>query len=153
MYNCFDIAKKFIELSLSDGISMTPMKLLKLTYISHGYYLAFTNKPLFDNKIEAWQYGPVIPDLYHIIKRTNFQDKDYNILEMYSNKSLLKEDNKFISVIWNAYKKFDGGQLSSKTHESGTPWDKVYNGESFKVINNQIIKEYYKNKIDARKVQ
>ena len=149
MYNCFDIAKKFIELSKKDSSEMTPMKLLKLTYIAHGYYLAFTDKPLFSNNVEAWKYGPVIPDLYHIVKRTDFSENDFNFIEMFSDSKLSKGDDKFIESVWNAYKKFDGGQLSSKTHEEGTPWAKTYNGQFSTKIDNELIKEYYKTKVNA----
>ena len=40
------------------------MSLLKLVYISHGWNLEMRNEPLVQNRIEAWQYGPVIPDVY-----------------------------------------------------------------------------------------
>ncbi|MBE7653709.1 DUF4065 domain-containing protein [Tenacibaculum finnmarkense] len=149
MYNCFDIAKKFVYLSQKEGVSMSAMKLLKLTYIAHGYYLAFSEKPLFSNSIEAWKYGPVIPDLYHIIKRVDFSSNDFNYIEMYSQNNLSKDDDKFIEAVWNAYKKFDGGQLSSKTHQDGTPWDKTYNGQAFTKINDGLIKEYYQKKING----
>ncbi|MEX6626084.1 Panacea domain-containing protein [Tenacibaculum salmonis] len=149
MYNCFDIAKKFVYLSKEEDISMTPMKLLKLTYIAHGYYLAFSEKPLFSNTIEAWKYGPVIPDLYHIIKRVDFSSNDFNFIEMYSQNNLSKDDDKFIEAVWNAYKKFDGSQLSSKTHEKNTPWDKTFNGQVFTKINDGLIKEYYQNKVNG----
>ena len=60
MYNCFDIAKKIIELSKKDNVSIDPMKLLKLVYIA---LWCFSEKPLIINKVEAWKYGPVIPEL------------------------------------------------------------------------------------------
>ena len=149
MYNCFDIAKKFLELSKSEGQIMTPMKLLKLTYIAHGYYLAFTEKPLFSNNVEAWKYGPVIPELYHIVKRVNFSGNDFSFIEMYSTNKISKVDGRFLSSVWDAYKKFDGGQLSSKTHEEETPWAKTYNGHFSTKIDNELIKQYYKTKINA----
>lgn len=151
MYNCFDIANYFVELAKKDGQVIGPMKLLKLTYIAHGYYLAFTDKPLFDNKIEAWKYGPVIPDLYHIIKRTKFSDSENNLLEMYSNNTIKSEDDKFLKAVWGAYKNLSGVQLSSLTHKEGTPWQKVYNGDYFKEIDDEIIKSCYKQMIHERK--
>lgn len=33
-YNCFDIAKEFLKLAKSNGETLSPMKLLKLTYIA-----------------------------------------------------------------------------------------------------------------------
>lgn len=144
MYNCFDIAKKLLELSKKEGSSMGTMKLLKLTYITHGWYLCFRDKPLFENDVQAWKYGPVIPELYHVIKRFGVGNVDLDLIELYSENELDENDAEFIKIIFNAYKKFTGLQLSSKTHEIGTPWEKVYDGHFYKVIDNSIIKDYYK---------
>ncbi len=40
------------------------MKLHKLLYYAAGWHLGFTGEPLFDEDIEAWQYGPVVPSIY-----------------------------------------------------------------------------------------
>ena len=45
-----------------DGISN--LKLQKLVYYSQGLYLAMQGEPLFDEPIEAWDRGPVVPALY-----------------------------------------------------------------------------------------
>lgn len=143
MYNCFDIAKKLLELAKKEGYAVSTMKLLKLTYIVHGWYLAFFDKPLFKNEVQAWQYGPVIPELYHVIKRFGTSNVQLETISIYAENNLNDEDEKFIGVIWNAYKKFNGLQLSTKTHEEGTPWDKVYKGKFHTPIDNITIKNYY----------
>jgi uncharacterized phage-associated protein len=38
----------------------TAMKLQKLVYYSQAWHLAWTEQPLFKDKIEAWCNGPVI---------------------------------------------------------------------------------------------
>lgn len=45
---------------------MTVMKLQKLTYYSQAWHLVWTEKPLFDNRIEAWANGPVVRELYNL---------------------------------------------------------------------------------------
>ena len=63
------VASYFVELADERGAGpFTPMQLLKLTYIAHGYSLGLQSTPLIENKVEAWKFGPVIPDLYHSIK-------------------------------------------------------------------------------------
>ena len=47
------IANYFIDLS-SKGLTL--MQLLKLSYISHGFTLAFLDKPLADEYAEAWTH-------------------------------------------------------------------------------------------------
>lgn len=152
MYNCFDISKEFLKLAKDDGNGIDTMKLLKLTYIAHGYYLGFFGKPLIENEVQAWKYGPVIPELYHVIKRFGNGRVDADIIDLYSENKINDTEKDFLKLIWNAYKKNNGLQLSSKTHEKGTPWDQVYEeGVSNKVIDNQIIEKYYKNFINERR--
>jgi len=40
------------------------MKLEKLVYYSQAWSLVWDEKPLFENRIEAWANGPVVPELY-----------------------------------------------------------------------------------------
>ncbi|RYE90398.1 MAG: DUF4065 domain-containing protein [Cytophagaceae bacterium] len=67
-YDAVAIANYFIQKSLDTGVEVTPMKLLKLVYISHGWSLALLNEPLINEAVEAWTYGPVIPSLYQELK-------------------------------------------------------------------------------------
>jgi uncharacterized phage-associated protein len=63
-YECDLIANELLSLSARDTAPLTVMKLLKLVYIAHGWYLAFADKPLISEKVEAWDYGPVRASAY-----------------------------------------------------------------------------------------
>ena len=63
------VANELIELAKQEGRAFTPLQLLKLVYIAHGWMLGLRQKPLIRDRIEAWKYGPVIPALYHDLKR------------------------------------------------------------------------------------
>lgn len=43
---------------------MSAMKLQKLVYYSQSWSLVWDERPLFEERIEAWANGPVCPDLY-----------------------------------------------------------------------------------------
>ena len=43
---------------------MTAMKLEKLVYYSQAWSLAWDDAPLFDDVIQAWANGPVVPALF-----------------------------------------------------------------------------------------
>src|SRR5713226_3390078 len=62
------VANELIRLASEDGKSLTPLQIIKLTYIAHGWMLGLYQRPLVVDQIEAWKYGPVIPDLYHAMK-------------------------------------------------------------------------------------
>ena len=54
------------EEDVGDGISN--LKLQKLLYYCQGTYLAIKGTPLFEHPIEAWEHGPVVPEVYHQYK-------------------------------------------------------------------------------------
>lgn len=67
-YKAIDIAKKLIKMADDDiangGDNITNLKLQKLLYYQQGYHLAAFDTPLFDESVEAWIYGPVVPVVY-----------------------------------------------------------------------------------------
>lgn len=60
MANVFDVAQYILE----KAGSMTAWKLQKLVYYSQAWSLVWDERPLFNERIEAWANGPVCPDLY-----------------------------------------------------------------------------------------
>jgi uncharacterized phage-associated protein len=60
MANVFDVGQYILR---KQG-QMTTMKLQKLVYYSQAWSLVWDEKPLFDERIEAWASGPVVPQLY-----------------------------------------------------------------------------------------
>ncbi len=64
-----DVANYFIFKAQEEGQELlSNLKLQKLVYYAQGIYLAEYGIPLFDDKIIAWQYGPVVPELYRKYK-------------------------------------------------------------------------------------
>ena len=47
---------------------MSNLELQKILYLAHMFHLGRTGQPLVFERFEAWDYGPVIPDLYHRVK-------------------------------------------------------------------------------------
>lgn len=60
MVNVFDAAAYILE---KQG-QMITLKLQKLVYYSQAWSLVWDERPLFDEKIEAWSNGPVVRDLF-----------------------------------------------------------------------------------------
>lgn len=47
---------------------ITQMQLHKLLYYVQGWSLAAFGEPAFDSRVEAWQHGPVVPDVYPLFR-------------------------------------------------------------------------------------
>lgn len=128
------IANFFLEVAEAAGESVTPMKLQKLVYYAHGWHVGFTGKTLIDESVEAWQYGPVIPSLYHEFKKygsspikSKATDLDTSCFEFVDVKSPQEEPiKKFLASVWKSYGKYPGTKLSEMTHAEGSPWAKTW---------------------------
>jgi uncharacterized phage-associated protein len=148
------VANFFIKKALDEGREMTLMKLIKLAYISHGWYLGITGESLLPEQVQAWQYGPVVPGIYQDFKRhgdKSIFELEYDVetssYPMVSNPDVIA----FLDKIWEVYGALNALQLSSLTHQIDTPWDKIWNkghGKDIKSvpIPNDALKLYYQNK-------
>jgi len=163
MYPALAIAASFVENSLFTGIQLTPMKLVKLTYIAHGYYLAFNDgKPLLREAVQAWKYGPVVPPVYEEYKVFGRQHITEVKIPFHIGSDGKKSEYElpldigvFILNVADAYKEHTGLDLSTLTHRPGTPWDKVnsqHGGDMPRnvIIPNNIIEAHYKDLINER---
>ena len=146
-----DIANVFLDLA-----DIKKTRLIKLCYIAYGYYLALKDKKgafsddikqgrLFFDRIEAWQYGPVMPLLYAVYDYKTEQGFEFPFCD---NKEINKEIKEFIKVIWEAYGEYSAKELIYLTHKKGTPWDRTYDVYDWsKEIEDDIILKYYKDLI------
>lgn len=48
--------------------SISNLKLQKILYLAHMYHLGLNDAPLISGHFEAWDYGPVQPEIYHRVK-------------------------------------------------------------------------------------
>lgn len=150
-YNPTTIANYFIKKYAEKG-NLTPMKLIKLTYISYGWYLALTDNQerLTDESPLAWDFGPVFPSLYESLKgygRSVIKDKIPNRID---DDSITPDDKKFLDKIWNLYGRYDGIYLSALTHTNGTPWRNVYIKGANAAISDDDIYKYYKTQLKPK---
>lgn len=160
MSSSISVANYFINKAImTQGADLTPMKLLKLVYIAHGWHRAFFGQNLINDEIEAWRYGPVIPQLYDQIKKygkgqiTSFLNggvigDQYNPFPAQDTQALLDQ-------VWNSYGSLDGLQLSALTHQQNTPWDETWkecggNPWAGATIPNDRIEQHYRELLSAR---
>ena len=152
------ISNYFIQKSMNDGSELTPMKLVKLAYLAHGWHLALSEgdgEPLLSEFVYAWKYGPVVRSVYNMFKEygksriSSFHVDSEGKIPSVSNDNI----KTLLDKIWETYKSYSGPQLSTLTHESGSPWDTVWNVDGGKhrldaIIPNQLIRDYYRQKIN-----
>jgi uncharacterized phage-associated protein len=112
MANVFDVAQ-YILTKL--GV-ITTWKLQKLCYYSQAWSLVWDEKPLFNERIEAWANGPVVPELY------NKHKGSYYITKIDGDPGRLNQQQiETIDVVIEVYGDKTSAWLSELTHNEA-PW-------------------------------
>jgi uncharacterized phage-associated protein len=138
-YSPATIANNFLWLGEKENIPITPMMLQKLVYFAYGWSLALLERKLFEEPIQAWRHGPVIPSIYYEFQRygprpidtfATQTDVDCNTGEIagVGYPAVDASDTDILSIIqsvWKNYKHRSAWDLSHITHEEGSPWSKA----------------------------
>lgn len=149
------VANYFLKKATSDSRAITPMQLIKLVYIAHGWHLGYFNNPLINERVEAWTYGPVIRSLYGELKKYGKSGVTSPLPTptLFSRHPKIEgETAELLDSVWRTYARFSGIELSTMTHRSGTPWDTAWNERGGKAIDCMEIPDadilaHYKEKI------
>src|SRR5579863_6095134 len=140
MATVFDVAD-YILSRLGD---MSAMKLQKLVYYSQAWSLAWTDRPLFEDEIEAWMKGPVVPALYQKHKGTFLVTTGFFGGHV---ENLTPEEKDVINRVLDFYGPRDPQWLSGLTHLE-SPWKQARVGldpeeRGNSVISKEAMLEYY----------
>lgn len=140
MPSSIDVAEYFLLLE-GDGGEISNLKLQKLVYYAQGFSLALLGEPLFDEPIEAWMHGPVVPGLYHRFNKYGSNpippSSEFDV-------SVLSRDQKrLIEEVFDVYGQYSAWKLRQLTHEED-PWrDNYVEGVLSREIPKDEMKRYF----------
>jgi Uncharacterized phage-associated protein len=155
-YPSSSIANYFLERAAQEGRALTPMQLLKLVYIAHGWHLGYTGDALISDEVQAWRHGPVIKALYDRLR----QFGGGAVRGLVTNgpfgglpPAVGPEVVPMLEGVWRNYSRFSGMELSDMTHRPDTPWSIAWHLQGgkqtlFAPIDNELIRDHYRRKID-----
>ena len=140
-----DVAAFFIDLAQKQnehgmGDLATNMRVNKLLYFAQGWHLARYGRPLFDAPLEAWQYGPVVPEVYN--RYNAFGAQGIIIADTPDESAFTREEYALLLDVATEYDNLSTGALMRITHEAGAPWSRVSHKDK-EQIPLQSIKEHF----------
>ncbi len=153
IYTATHLANYFIDnLRYVDNI-----RLNKLVYLSFGVAVALDGRKLFNEDIQAWRFGPVIPSIYHEFKKygyggvkemSSIQDPVTNEIFFPEIESTDTDALQVLKAVKEEYGEISLTDLIGIVHDKGSPWDSFYN-ETKKNINigTDTIKKYFKEEM------
>lgn len=145
-YKALDIAKKLICLAQNDepngGELLTNLKLQKLLYYQQGFHLAFFGTPLFEEHVESWMYGPVVPSVYDEYSKYGSASLPVTTQAI----TLTDDEERLFNEVFDAYREFSAIGLMNKTH-SERPWIEAVPHDRGTVITQDSMKAYFLTQI------
>lgn len=156
-YDVLDISRYIIGYSNIKDYGISNLKLQKILYFVQAYFLIQTGLPCFKEKIEAWDFGPVVPVAYKEFKK--FAGMDIPTMNYYivfnknvsldvkcaefENDFISGEDKVLINKVVDKFSKYSATDLVNLTQHQ-TPWIDAINPKQNGEITKESILEYFK---------
>lgn len=119
MVAAVSVANWFVN-NLTDpeaGSVVTHLQVQKLLYFAQAWHMMVLDRPLFDDDMEAWPHGPVVPSVWH-----NFKEYSWNpIPPGGSSEGIDDESTVVLQQVLDAYGGFGAKKLEAMTHAE-RPW-------------------------------
>ncbi len=124
-YTADEVADAIIAFGLDHGDYVSNLRLQRLLYYMQGWYLALHGEPLFDDRIEAWMNGPVVPTVFRRFKP--FGHRPLEVPVTYDDLPAALVEH--IRDVWDAYGDSSGYHLE-RMSMSEPPWQNARVGVS-----------------------
>lgn len=155
-YNVLDVCRYVINFSNDKDYGISNLKLQKVLYFIQAYFLISANKKCFNERIEAWDFGPVVPEAYREYKQFGSGDiptvsfvvdfDEENIwdskVQQYKDDVIKIEDKSLIDAVVDKFSDYSATDLVSITHRQA-PWKEAYQQGRNNEITTNAIKEYF----------
>jgi uncharacterized phage-associated protein len=145
------VADYLIRFSHEHGNLVSNLALQKLVYYAQAWHLALKDNPLFDDKIEAWVHGPVVPSVYHRFKKHRWNP----IPDQPDDPGLGKSVKDHLDEVMEVYSGFSASQLELMTHKE-LPWkeargDIAMDDPSTAEISHASMKAFYRARAESER--
>ncbi|MEH0195157.1 type II toxin-antitoxin system antitoxin SocA domain-containing protein [Caulobacter sp. CCNWLY153] len=152
-----EVGNAILAVARREGFALSNLPFNKIVYFAHAWYLAHYGEPLVDSGFEAWQYGPVHPQIYRQMRQYGDQVITgwLTRIDLDTGEDVpveVKLDERAMAHI-EQMTRFYGCKsaywLVQKTHEPGAPWDQVWTAAEEKpvpgmVIPDSVTEAYYR---------
>lgn len=129
---------------------LTHLKIQKLLYFADGVNLAINDKPLFEEKIYAWQHGPVVKDVYKILSKYGRDEIPFDSANFEKIKRMNENEelHNLLVMVYDSYAGYTAWQLREKSHVVGGPWQITVDTVGMqKEIKTDLIRNYFQKNI------
>lgn len=137
-YNAASVAHYIVNKCISDNCPISNLQLQKILFLCQCDYFKNKDTMLISDDFEAWQYGPVVPDVYREYSLWG----GMRINSQYDGKiEICEEDARLIDPVIESKRRLYPWDLVEITHRDDSPWAITYgNGEgNGRIIQKELI--------------
>lgn len=160
MNEVLDVCRYVINYSNKKDYGISNLKLQKILYFIQAYFLITKpNIACFNERIEAWDFGPVVPVAYHEFKQygsgnipyiKTYIKRDVNDIWGYTKvrfdeNIISKKDKEKIRDVIDSFSQYSATDLVSLTHRQ-SPWINAFKEGKNSEITTEAIKAYFNEK-------
>ena len=158
MYDVLAVCRHVINYSNKHNYGISNLKLQKLLYFIQAYFLIASpnNKACFRQSIEAWDFGPVVPEAYSAYKQYGsvsippvryyypdlLRNKNISMPVEYKDNEILDNDKKLIDAVIERLSVYTATDLVKITHNQQT-WQNAYNRGYNREITLEEMRKYF----------
>ena len=160
MYNVLEVCRHVINYSNEKGYGISNLKLQKILYFIQAYFLIYKpTRRCFSAKIEAWDFGPVVPIAYNeyvmfggcdiptvrsyvaLDKRNIWNSKRLRFEDV----AIADEDKALIDKVVDKFADYTATDLVLLTQKQA-PWIEAYNASNQNdEITPEALRKYFGN--------
>lgn len=118
-----ELAKYIVTKCVNDQHPISNLQLQKILYYVQKAYID-KGSQAFPDDIEAWQFGPVVPEAYY--RFSGFGAMPISLT--YDSVLLSDEDTKIIDPIVEENRAKNPWDLVEETHKNGGAWSLIFKG-------------------------
>lgn len=156
IYNALDVSRYIVNYSNAKDYGISNLKLQKILYFVQAYFLIQTGSPCFKEKIEAWDFGPVVPKAYCEYKQYGCGDipttKSFIMIDKdniwnskrveFEDIAISDDDKSLIDKVIDKFSEYSATDLVELTQHQ-IPWmDAIVSNQSNEITNKSIF-EYF----------
>ena len=150
MYDVQDIARYIINYSYEQKYVTSNLKLQKMLYLVQAYFLITKQEPCFPEKIRAWDFGPVVPEVYREyvkygacmippVRKYYVGKRKFEYID-----AIIDEDDKeLINQVLDKFADYSSTQLVTLTQHQ-KPWIDAYIPKENNEITKKAIENYFR---------
>lgn len=121
MYTAIDLSKYIVSKCIDDSHPISNLQLQKILYYIQKDFLS-RDDIAFSDAIEAWQFGPVVPNVY-------YHYCGYGAMPISSTHerfAIEVKDEDVINKIVESKRSLDPWTMVAETHKANGAWDQIY---------------------------